>query len=151
MSGIHAGIDHADLDAQPGVGLAADLVPGVGNFFKRQSMVQRAKEDAYWMYSYYAWDGSESSGASGGNAHDHHVGHRSGFADDLGAVRFESGFHLEMLPLQRDYAGAKLGIGRVGAMAALDGLGCGRFPRQLYEVAIGYRGRDSTNTDKDKG
>jgi hypothetical protein len=103
------------------------------------------------MYSYYARDGREGSGALGGNADDHHVSHRSGFADDLSAIRFESGSHLEMLLLQRGYAGAKLGIGRVGAMAALDGLGCGRFPRQLYEVAIGYRGRDSTNTDKDKG
>jgi len=30
-------------------------------------------------------------------------------------------------------------------------LGGGRFASQLYEVAIGYGGRDGTNTDKDKG
>jgi hypothetical protein len=56
-----------------------------------------------------------------------------------------------MLLLQRDYAGSKLGIRRVGAMAAPDGLGGGWFPRQLCEVAIGYGGRDGANTDKDKG
>jgi hypothetical protein len=53
-----------------------------------------------------------------------------------------------MLLLQRGCSGAKLRVGSVGAMAEPDGLGCGRFPSQLYEVAIGHGGRDGTNTDK---
>jgi hypothetical protein len=56
-----------------------------------------------------------------------------------------------MLLLEGGYAGAKLRIGRVRAMAEPDGLGCGRVPSQLNEVAIGHSGRDSTNTDENKG
>src|SRR4030088_2862470 len=130
MSRIHASVDHADLDAQAGVGLAANLIPGIGNFFQRQRVVQGAIEDAYWMYSYYAWNGGDGSDASSGNPHDHHVCHRSSFADHLGPVRFKRSPHLEMLLLQRGCAGAKLRIGRVRAMAEPDGLGCGRVPSQ---------------------
>jgi hypothetical protein len=151
MSRIHTGVDYADLDAQPGVSLAADLVPGVGNLFERQRVVQGAIEHAYWMYSYYAWDGSESSCAFRGNPHDHEVCHCSGFTDHLSAIRFKRGPHLEMLLFQNGYTGAKLSVGCVRAMTEPDGLGGGGFASQLDEVAIGHGGRYGTNTDKKNG